>query len=95
MLKHKNADRRRQIAPVARTVNSSNQFRQRHAFEMSDFFELAPESIFKADAGFVSIKYDGALNDQWFHEGPQWPPLPHSSFTAIPAVAEVLNYRLT
>jgi hypothetical protein len=62
MLKHKKADRGRQIALFAHSVNSTDQFRQRHVFEMSDFFEPSPEGIFKADAGFMSIQHDGTFN---------------------------------
>ena len=62
MLKHKKADRGRQIALLAHSVNSTDQFRQGHVFEMSDFFELSPKSLFKADAGFMSIQHDGTFN---------------------------------
>ena len=55
------------IALFARTVDRSDQFRQRCVPVMRDFFQVSPEGIFKADAGLVSINYDGAFNDRGFH----------------------------
>ena len=69
-LKHKQPDRRGQIALFARQVDLGNQFRQRHLSSMCDFLQVIPEGIFKADAGLVPIDHDGAFNDRRFHEGP-------------------------
>jgi hypothetical protein len=63
VLEHKETNRRRQIVLCARSINSGDQFRQLHALEMSDFFEVIPKGIFKANAGFVSIYYDGPFSD--------------------------------
>src|SRR4029078_470949 len=63
---------------LARAVDSSDQFRERQALDMSAFFEGTPESIFKADAGLVSINYDGTFNNRGFHRGPPQPPCPLS-----------------
>ena len=61
VFKHKKPNRRRQIALFARGCDCSNQTRHRHALETSDFFQLSPERIFKANASFVPIKPDGAF----------------------------------
>ena len=34
---------------------------------LRDFLQTAPERIFQADTGFVSINRDGALDDRGFH----------------------------
>jgi hypothetical protein len=67
VVKNKQADRRGQIALFAHTVDLSDQFRQRDLLGMRDPFQVSPEGIFKADAGLVSINYDGTLNDRGFH----------------------------
>jgi hypothetical protein len=62
MLKHKNANRRRQIALLPLSVDCTDQIRDCHALGTGDVFEATPESIFKANAGFASIELDGTLN---------------------------------
>jgi hypothetical protein len=42
---------------------------------MRDFFQVSPERILKADAGLVSINYDGTFNDRGFHQGTSGPPV--------------------
>ena len=63
VLKHKKANGRRQIALFARSVDSGDQFRQRYPLEMSNFLEISPEGIFKANAGLVSINHDGPFGN--------------------------------
>src|SRR5262245_27137787 len=75
----------------ARGVDCSNQFRQRHALEMSDFFELIPESTFEGNAGFVSIKHDGTFGHDRFHGTPIWPPYPALLLQAISEIAFKLD----
>ena len=89
-LKHKQPDRRGQIALVTRQVDLGNQFRQRHMSGMRDFLQVIPEGIFKADAGLVSIDYDGSFNDRGFHEGPR-KPLPRALIQRILNRAGVVN----
>ena len=67
VVKNKQTDRRGEIALFARTVDLSDQFRQRRLLGMRDFFQVNPKGIFKADAGLVSINYDGTFNDRGFH----------------------------
>ena len=67
MVKNKQANRRGQIALFARTVDPSDQIRQRHLLGLRDFFQFSPEGIFKADTGLVSINDDGTFNDRGFH----------------------------
>ena len=70
VVKNKQADRRGQIVLFARTVDLSDQFRQRHLLGMRDFFQVSPERIFKADAGLVPINDDGPFNHRGFHRVP-------------------------
>ena len=67
VVKNKQTDRRGEIALFARTVDLSDQFRQRRLLGMRDFFQVNPKGIFKADAGLVSINYDGTFDDRGFH----------------------------
>ena len=92
-LKHKQPDRRGQIALFTRQVDVCNQFRQCHLSGMRDFLQVIPEGIFKADAGLVPIDYDGTLNDRGFHKGPR-KPLPHVLIQRILNRAGVVRYRL-
>ena len=64
VLKHKQPDRRGQIALFARGVDPGNQFRQCQPPGISDLFEVSPESVFEADARFVSINHDGTFNNR-------------------------------
>ena len=70
VVKNKQADRRRQIALCARTLDLADQFRQRQLPGMRDVFQLSPEGIFKADAGLVSINDDGPFYHRGFHRVP-------------------------
>ena len=81
MLNHKNADRRRQIALLALSCDCADQTRHRDVLEMSDFFKLSPENIFKANASFVSIKLDGTFN-YGFHKG-TYPTMLLSPISAV------------
>jgi hypothetical protein len=58
MLKHKHADRRRQITLCASSINFTEQFCHPHAVQTSDVFKLSPERGFKSDARLVAIKPD-------------------------------------
>ena len=46
---------------VARLVDLYDQLRQCHSFNVRDFLEVIPKSVFKADAGLVSINDDGTF----------------------------------
>ena len=63
LLDYKNADRRRQIALVARGCNCRDQLRHWDILELSDFFKLNPENILKANTSFASFELDGTFND--------------------------------
>jgi hypothetical protein len=91
-LKHKQSDRRGQVALFTRQVDFGNQFRQRHLLSMRDFLQVIPESIFKADAGLVPIDHDGAFDDRRFHEGPR-KPLPLALLQRILNRAGVVKYQ--
>ena len=49
----------------ARLVDLCDRPRQRRAFSVRDFLQVTPEGIFKADAGLVSINYDGTFERSW------------------------------
>ena len=57
------ADRRGQIALLARLVDLADHHRQRCLLGLCDFLQATPEGIFKADAGLVSINDDGTFDD--------------------------------
>jgi hypothetical protein len=66
MAKYVQADRRGQIIliiPLAPRVDFCNRLRQRRTLGLRDLLQLAPECIFKGDAGFVSANYNRAFND--------------------------------
>src|SRR5262245_19242820 len=52
-----------EIVVVARRIDRCDQFRQRQAPGPGNFFQIVPESIFKADTGLVSIDDDGPFDD--------------------------------
>ena len=92
VVKNKQADRRGQIVLFARTVDLSDQFRQRHLLGMRDFFQVSPERIFKADAGLVPINDDGPFNHRGFHRAPHSPlylSMAHSELRGVAPVSVV------
>jgi hypothetical protein len=77
VLEYEHAERRRSIVPLTRLVYSGDQFRQRRPLDMRDFSQIAPEGIFKADAGLLSIDRDGMFDDRGFHQGTSEAPRIH------------------
>jgi hypothetical protein len=77
VLEYEHAERRRSIVPLTRLVYSGDQFRQRRLLDMCDFPQVAPEGIFKADAGLLSIDRDGMFDDRGFHQGTSEAPRIH------------------
>jgi hypothetical protein len=57
----------------ARTVDPSDQRRQRHLPGMRDCFQVSPEGIFKANAGLVSIMTTERLTIKDFIGTPEHP----------------------
>lgn len=57
------ADRRGQIALLARLIDRTDHHRQRCFPGLRDFLQATPEGVFKADAGLVSINDDGSFDD--------------------------------
>ena len=63
VVEYEEADRRGQIALLARLVDFTDHHRQWCLLSLRDFLEATPERIFKAHAGLVSINDDGTLDD--------------------------------
>ena len=63
VVEYEQADRRRQIALLARLVDLTDNHRQRCLLGLRDFLQATPEAIFKAHAGLVSINDDGTFDD--------------------------------
>ena len=76
VVKNKQADRRGQIAVFARTVDLSDQFRQRHMLRTRDLFQVGPEWLFKADASLVSTITTERLTIEDFIRVLRTPPSP-------------------
>ena len=53
----------------ARTVDVSDQCRQRHLLGLRDFLQVSPKRIFEADASLVSSNENRTFNDPGFFEG--------------------------
>ena len=78
VLEYEYAERRRSIVPLTRLVYSGDQFRTaRRPLDMRDFSQIAPEGIFEADAGLLSIDRDGMFDDRGFHQGTSEAPRIH------------------
>ena len=63
VVEYEQADRRGQIALLARLVDLTDHHRQRCLLGLRDFLQATPEGIFKAHAGLVSINDDGTFDD--------------------------------
>lgn len=53
---------------LARLVDLRDHLRQCHALGVRDLLQTAPECVFEADAGLVTINDDRAFDDWGFHE---------------------------
>jgi len=63
VVEYEQADRRGQIALLARLVDLSDHHRQRCLLRLRNFLQAAPEGVFKAHAGLVSINDDGPFDN--------------------------------
>ena len=61
MFEYEKPDCRREISLLTRSVDLRDQLRQRRLLTIRDFSQVAPEGVFEAYAGFVSIDDDGTF----------------------------------
>src|SRR5262249_44573555 len=67
MIEHEEADRRRQIALVARGVDSGDELRKRSVADRGYLLQRIPERVLEADAGLVTGNDDRAFDHRAFH----------------------------